>query len=51
MPRKHTVRDFQANGFYHIYNEAANDFSIFQDDEDFGVFLGYLEDYLTPPPS
>lgn len=50
MPRKHTVRDFQPNSTYHIYNQGANNYAIFQDEQDFGQFLQYLEDYLTPPP-
>lgn len=50
MPRKHTVRDFQPNSAYHIYNIGANDYPIFHDQDDFDVFLGYLENYLSPPP-
>lgn len=49
MPRKHTVRSFAPNTVYHIFNTCANDFAIFQDDEDFNQFQQYLSDYLLPP--
>lgn len=50
MPRKHTVRNFKPDKIYHLHNHGANNYPIFHDDRDFSTFLGYLEDYLSPPP-
>src|SRR3990167_1513520 len=34
--------------YYHVYNKGIEDRIIFADDADYQVFLGYLEDYLSP---
>lgn len=51
MPRKHTVRDYSPNSIYHIYNCGANQFPIFQDEQDIETFVTYLGSYLTAPPN
>lgn len=35
--------------YYHVYNKGIEKRIIFNDDEDYAVFLGYLEDYLASP--
>jgi len=32
----------------HIYNRGASKENIFNDDQDYQVFLGYLKEYLSP---
>lgn len=38
------------NGYYHIYNRGVEKRSIFQDDQDYYVFLDYLKYSLSDPP-
>ncbi len=35
-------------GYYHIYNRGVEKRTIFQDEQDYAVFLSYLKNYLTP---
>lgn len=51
MPRKHTVRNYNPDSIYHVYNSGANNFPIFQDEQDIETFVTYLASYLTPPPN
>lgn len=37
------------NGFYHIYNRGVEKRTIFEDDQDYRVFLKNLKEYLSPP--
>ncbi len=37
------------NGTYHVYNKGVENKIIFNDDQDYNVFLGFLAEYLTPP--
>lgn len=49
MPVKNLSR-IDAEGIYsHIYNKGIEARSIFVDEEDYKVFLGFLNDYLTAP--
>lgn len=50
MPAKHLNRVSEEGTYFHIYNKGIEDKIIFGDDEDYEVFLGFLRDYLTPPP-
>ena len=45
----HTARSASKQGYYHIYNKGVADKVIFRNEADYQVFLGYLNDYLTPP--
>ena len=36
------------NGYYHIYNRGVEKRFIFLDQQDYGVFLSYLKEYLLP---
>lgn len=46
MPARNTVKQFIENGHYHIYNRGVEKRDIFLDEQDYAVFLSYLEKYL-----
>lgn len=48
MPSKNTVKPYIENGYYHIYNRGVEKRLLFQDQQDYSVFLNYLKDYLLP---
>lgn len=48
MPAKNTIKTFVENGYYHIYNRGVEKRNIFLDEQDCGVFLHYLKNYLIP---
>jgi len=48
MPGKNTIKTYEKNAYYHLYNRGVNKQRIFQDDQDYGVFLSYLKTYLEP---
>ena len=49
MPAKNTIKPYVENGYYHIYNRGVEKRIIFQDKQDYKVFLYYLKIYLSPP--
>jgi len=49
MPAKNTLKTYVDNSYYHIYNRGVEKRTIFQDDQDYKVFLSYLQFYLTDP--
>ena len=49
MPAKNVLKVYVGNSYYHIYNRGVEKRIIFKDDQDYGVFLGYLKEYLSPP--
>lgn len=49
MPSKYSVRFYTENGIYHIYNRGVEKRTIFEDKQDYQVFLHYLKRYLSPP--
>jgi len=49
MPAKNAIKTYVENGFYHIYNRGVEKRKIFQDQQDYNVFLNYLKEYLSPP--
>ncbi|MBI4035255.1 MAG: transposase, partial [Candidatus Chisholmbacteria bacterium] len=51
MPAKNVIKTYIENGFYHVYNRGVNKRSIFKDQLDYRVFLGFLKSYLSPPPN
>ena len=51
MPSKNLVKFYIANSVYHIYNRGVEKRIIFQDAQDYKVFLNYLKEYLTDPES
>lgn len=50
MPAKNLIRIDLENSYYHIYNRGVEKRIIFEDEQDYKVFLKYLKDYLSPPP-
>ena len=48
MPAKNTIKKYIENGVYHVYNRGVEKRIIFQDKQDYGVFLSYLKEYLEP---
>lgn len=48
MASKNSVKEYRENSYYHIYNRGVNKCPIFLDDQDYSVFLSYLQTYLTP---
>lgn len=50
MPSKNIIKVNVENGYYHIYNRGVEKRKIFQDTQDYKVFLNYLKEYLSPPP-
>ena len=48
MPAKNSEKIYVENGFYHIYNRGVEKRNIFNDAQDYSVFLGYLKEYLEP---
>lgn len=48
MPGRNIIKNYDDNGFYHIYNRGVEKREIFLDDQDYHVFLSYLKLYLSP---
>lgn len=48
MPSKYVVREFAKDTVYHVFNRGVEKRVIFQDEEDYHLFLYYLYIYLTP---
>jgi putative transposase len=48
MPEKNSVKTYIENGYYHIYNRGVDKRTLFQDLQDYGVYLSYLKEYLSP---
>ena len=49
MPQKHSVKIYVENGFYHVYNRGVEKRTIFENEQDYKVFLSYIKEYLSPP--
>lgn len=47
MASKNSRKTYQEQSFYHIYNRGVEKRNIFIDSQDYGVFLGYLKQYLS----
>ncbi len=48
MPAKNSIKFYSEDSYYHIYNRGVEKRTIFMDEQDYGVFLGYLKQYLLP---
>lgn len=48
MPARNSIKQYQENGYYHIYNRGVEKRKIFLDQQDYFVFLSYLKEYLLP---
>ena len=49
MPAKNLSRIDEDGIYLHIYNKGVENRALFNNEEDYGVFLDYLKDYLTAP--
>jgi len=49
MPSKNALKEYEAGGYYHLYNRGVNKRLIFKDQKDYSTFLSYLQFYLTAP--
>lgn len=49
MPAKNTLKTYIDGGFYHVYNRGVEKRIIFEDEQDYRVFLKYLKEVLSPP--
>ena len=49
MPAKNSIKIYVKNGYYHIYNRGVEKRVVYQDIQDYKVFLGYLREYLSKP--
>lgn len=47
MPARNRIKQYLENGYYHIYNRGVEKRAIFLDEQDYGVFLSYLKEYLS----
>lgn len=48
MPSKNSLKQYADKGYYHIYNRGVEKRLIFQNPQDYYVFLAYLKEYLLP---
>jgi REP element-mobilizing transposase RayT len=47
MPGRNLIRQYQEDTYYHIYNRGVNKETIFQDDQDYRVWLNLFARYLS----
>jgi putative transposase len=47
MSGRNSTKTYIENSYYHIYNRGVEKRLIFQDEQDYGVYLGYLKGYLS----
>lgn len=50
MASRNSRKIYIKDGYYHVYNRGVEKRVIFQDEQDYKVFLSYLKEYLSPPP-
>jgi len=50
MPVQNVKNTNKNEAYFHIYNKGVDNRNLFNDDQDYKVFLSYLKDYLTAPP-
>ncbi len=48
MPSRNSIKLYSEDSYYHIYNRGVEKRTIFMDEQDYGVFLSYLKEYLLP---
>ena len=47
MASKNSIKIYVENTVYHVYNRGVEKRGIFEDEQDYRVFLGYLKDLKT----
>lgn len=48
MPARNAIKEYDAGGYYHLYNRGVEKRDIFVDQDDCQKFLSYLKLYLDP---
>lgn len=48
MPAKNSIKIPIKDGYYHVYNRGVNKQNIFENNQDYAVFLNYLKEALSP---
>lgn len=48
MPSRYVIRSFSENSYYHTFNRGVEKRKIFQDEQDYNIFIYYLSVYLLP---
>lgn len=48
MASKNSIKTYVKNAYYHVYNRGVEKRVIFLDEQDYSVFLSYLQVYLLP---
>jgi putative transposase len=48
MASRNTIRQYEPDAMYHVYNRGVNKQNIFEDERDYSVFLSFLKYALTP---
>lgn len=48
MPARNTLKVYVENGYYHIYNRGVEKRTVFEDEQDYKVFLKYIKEALSP---
>lgn len=48
MPSRNSVKKFEPDAMYHVYNRGVNKQIIFNDEKDYSVFLSFLKYALLP---
>jgi len=48
MASKNTIKIYEANAYYHLYNRGVGKMEIFKEEEDYVVFLHYLRIIFSP---
>ena len=48
MPSRNLIKFYLSNSIYHIFNRGVEKRIIFQDEQDYNVFLSYIKEYLSP---
>lgn len=43
MPSKNTIKDYEPNTMYHVYNRGVDKRIVFNDEKDYAVFLSFLK--------
>ena len=49
MPAKNAIKTYVEGGHYHIYNRGVDKRVIFEDEQDYKVYLHLLKVLLSPP--
>lgn len=51
MPSRNLLKISVKNGYYHIYNRGVEKRTIYEDEQDYKVFLNYIKEGLSPKPN